>query len=356
MGLLIYLGILLTALIILSFVIIKFKPKPWVYSILAAFYALAFLWTSFNFGRNIFEAMSFACIGVFVGATYLLILSAVVNWPKYKIVSGFFGVFAIVLILIAVDAFFIEPHWLEVTRMKIVQEDVPKKVKVVILSDIQTDRVGQFEEYVLKQVMKEKPDMIMLPGDFVQPFYEDLDNQKKKLNKLLKKVGLAAPLGIYATQGDCESSYSDYVKWDDIFEGLPVTCFTESSTVSNEYFAITGLTLKDSFELTYAAPDTELFHIWIGHRPGYALNRLKGQLLIAGHTHGGQVQIPFYGPVFTFSKVPRIWGAGGLRELSPGKNLIISRGIGMERGLAPRIRFLCRPQLIVLELVPEKDS
>ena len=350
-----YLGILLLSLALLTFVIVKFKPQPWHYSLLAALYAMAFLWSAFKLGRNIFEAMSFASIGVFIGANYLLILSAVITWPKYKIVSTFFSIFAVVLTLIAVDAFIIEPHWLEVTRYQIVDSKVPKKVKIVIISDLQTDSIGEFEADVFKRTMQEKPDMILLPGDYVQPTYEDLINQKQKMNALMKSIKLQAPLGIYATQGDCESSYSDYIKWDDIFEGLPVTCFTESSTVSNEYFAVTGLTLKDSYKLDYQAPDTDLYHIWVGHRPGFSLDRPKGNLLVAGHTHGGQVQLPFFGPIFVFSRVPRIWGAGCLKELDQGKHLIISRGIGMERGLAPRLRFLCRPQLIVLELIPEKE-
>ena len=89
---------------------------------------------------------------------------------------------------------------------------------------------------------------------------------------------------------------------------------------------------------------------------GFSLDEPEADLMIAGHTHGGQVQIPYLGPVFTFSRVPRLWGAGGLFKFDSGKHLIISRGIGMERGYAPRIRFFCRPQLIFLDLLPLKKA
>jgi predicted MPP superfamily phosphohydrolase len=47
--------------------------------------------------------------------------------------------------------------------------------------------------------------------------------------------------------------------------------------------------------------------------------------------------------------VPRWLAAGGVFQ-QQGAWLVCSRGIGMERGLAPQVRFCCRPQLIVLEL------
>jgi predicted MPP superfamily phosphohydrolase len=39
-------------------------------------------------------------------------------------------------------------------------------------------------------------------------------------------------------------------------------------------------------------------------------------------------------------------------ELSGERTLIVSRGIGMERGDAPRLRFLCRPQIVIVNLEP----
>jgi uncharacterized protein len=51
--------------------------------------------------------------------------------------------------------------------------------------------------------------------------------------------------------------------------------------------------------------------------------------------------------------VPNSWAAG-LTALPSGAKLIVSRGIGMERAYAPRMRFLCRPELLVIDLEPEK--
>jgi hypothetical protein len=49
--------------------------------------------------------------------------------------------------------------------------------------------------------------------------------------------------------------------------------------------------------------------------------------------------------------VPRAWAAGTTR-LDSGRTLVVSRGVGMERGDAPRLRFLCRPEIVIVEIVP----
>jgi predicted MPP superfamily phosphohydrolase len=99
-------------------------------------------------------------------------------------------------------------------------------------------------------------------------------------------------------------------------------------------------------------PSSEKFHIVLGHAPDFALGSVPADLLVAGHTHGGQVQLPFIGPLVTLSHVPRAWAAGGLTRLDDDRFLVVSRGIGMERDLAPRLRFLCQPQLVVIDLKP----
>jgi predicted MPP superfamily phosphohydrolase len=74
-------------------------------------------------------------------------------------------------------------------------------------------------------------------------------------------------------------------------------------------------------------------------------------LYLCGHTHGGQVRLPFYGAVITLSRMGKAFEAG-LYALSGGTRVYVNRGLGMEGGPAPRVRFLCRPEITVLEIVP----
>jgi len=78
-------------------------------------------------------------------------------------------------------------------------------------------------------------------------------------------------------------------------------------------------------------------------------------LLVAGHTHGGQVQIPFLGPPITLTSVPREVAAGGYHVMN-GRAIYVSRGIGCERGLAPRLRFNCAPEVSLLTLETTSET
>jgi uncharacterized protein len=74
-------------------------------------------------------------------------------------------------------------------------------------------------------------------------------------------------------------------------------------------------------------------------------------LICAGHTHGGQVALPFYGALLTFSKFGKRYERG-LYPLDAGGYMYVSRGIGMEGFRMPRVRFCARPEVALIELVP----
>ncbi len=116
---------------------------------------------------------------------------------------------------------------------------------------------------------------------------------------------------------------------------------------------LTCLSCGDSFNRRLRArrPDPGRFHLVLGHSPDFSLGKVDADLLLAGHVHGGQVRLPLVGPLVTSSRVPRSM-VTGLAELPSGGKLYVSRGVGMERGSAPRLRFLCRPELLVIDLVP----
>jgi predicted MPP superfamily phosphohydrolase len=199
--------------------------------------------------------------------------------------------------------------------------------------------------------MAEQPDMILLLGDYLQASTSyDWTWLGKKLNSLLNRISFSAPLGIFAVRGNIENS-----DWGNIFRNLPVTTISETETISLSHLDLTALSHSDSSNPDLKVEPTERFHITMGHRPDFAMGEIDSDLLIAGHTHGGQVQIPFFGPVMSLSYVPRKW-ASGVTKLGHNRTLLVSRGIGMERGGAPELRFLCRPELVVLSLCPKRSS
>ena len=101
---------------------------------------------------------------------------------------------------------------------------------------------------------------------------------------------------------------------------------------------------------------------WTNPKTGRSLSGFRNaekapDLMLAGHTHGGQVVIPFYGPLTFFGddrakQVPRdMWS--GFFSYANGGHLWITRGSGLERGWAPRIRLFCPAEICVIDIIPE---
>ena len=244
---------------------------------------------------------------------------------------------------VGVDAFFIEPFRLELTRVRVESPKLKRPLRIGVLADLQTDKIGGHEERALRMLLAEKPDLILLPGDYLQTRDPRVWEEARSL---FRRVGLAAPLGVYAVQGDV-----DPPGWPSLFEGLGVRCFERTEAVEVDGLRITGLSFLDGDNPRISVPGVEIFHMVFAHRPDFALGDVKADLLVAGHTHGGQVRLPGIGPLVTLSRIPRAWAAGTTR-LEGGRTLVVTRGVGMERGAAPRLRFLCAPEVVVIDLVP----
>jgi predicted MPP superfamily phosphohydrolase len=92
------------------------------------------------------------------------------------------------------------------------------------------------------------------------------------------------------------------------------------------------------------------FTILLYHSPDLIREAAAHQvdLYLGGHTHGGQLRLPIYGAIITNSLYGKKYEAGLFREGET--TMVISRGIGFEGGGMPRARFLCRPEIVSIEL------
>ena len=94
----------------------------------------------------------------------------------------------------------------------------------------------------------------------------------------------------------------------------------------------------------------ECFTILLYHSPDLAPEASAAgvDLMLCGHTHGGQVRIPGLGAVYASSLYGKRFEVG--RYLVDRMILYVSRGIGMEGMGAPRVRFLCPPEITLWEI------
>ena len=309
---------------------------------LGAFSALQF--REDNFGKLQLLAWT-----VFLQLPLFLSGVAFLLWRRARPVAWGSLALIVLLVLIVIDAFLIEPRWPEVSHITLTTAKVQQPLRIVVLADIQTDRPGPYEERVLRMAMAEQPDLVLLAGDYVQmgPRSRSDTEEVQALNAIMDRVGLAAPLGVYAVPGNVDRPGV----WPTIFAGLPVTTFEATTQVDVGPVVLTALGMWDAFDAQRVVAPHDKFHIVLGHSPNFSLGTVEADLLIAGHTHGGQVQLPFIGPLMTLTVAPRAW-ASGVTTLAPGKTLVVSRGIGMERAHAPQLRFLCRPEVVVIDVMP----
>lgn len=252
---------------------------------------------------------------------------------------------------VAIDAFLVEPRSLELNRHELETRGLATPMRIAIVADLQTDHISDYERRALKRVLAQEPDLILLPGDFIQLRGPASKRELRLLRELLIDLNFGAPLGAYAVRGNVDST-----EWKLAFQGTRVTPLEGQEQVRlRDDLLLTGLDLDLSFrsDLRLKRPDTGA-HVVFGHAPDFALGDVEADLLVAGHTHGGQVRLPFFGPLITLSAVPKSWAAGVSRR--DEGYLVVSRGVGMEREDAPRLRFLCRPEVVILELSPLNKS
>lgn len=263
---------------------------------------------------------------------------------------------------LALYVFRIEPRWLETTTTRVEAPGLLRPLRVALIADLQTDEPGEWDRRVLEAARDAQPDLVVFTGDYVQlGTLAAYQRARDQLNRILVEADLRPPLGAYAVRGDTEPGR--FSLWAPTFAGTAIQALERTDYVRDPELAAAGLVLAGldvgesrNAELVLPPRESEHFHVVFGHAPDNALAGHTADLILAGHTHGGQVQLPWIGPLVTLSEVPRDIAGGGLHRLPHGAQIYVSRGLGMERGAAPRLRFGCRPELALLDLVPVPRS
>jgi len=198
--------------------------------------------------------------------------------------------------------------------------------------------------------------VLLLAGDYHQGAGHKLGEELPALRSLMRR--LDAPGGVFAVQGDVES----VAETRQVMAGTGVQVLVnevERVSVGDRDVSIAGIALaywsravgRTLAQLEQGAGDGDV-RIALAHRPD-AVRRLptdtRVDLTVAGHTHGGQVQLPLVGPLTISSRVPRRVGAGGLHELD-GRWIYVSRGVGAERAQAPLLRLGAVPEVSLITL------
>lgn len=243
-----------------------------------------------------------------------------------------------------------EPDRLEVQRVSVPVAGLKAAVRVVHLSDLQTDDVRRMHRRAQEASDAFDPDLIVFTGDVLN--HPSLVPEVTAYLRPFRRRH-----GAFIVGGDVDG----VLDWPSFtgasgFELLDGKARTLS--VGPNRVALLGLAVDDAwnkplFERLLGETGAADARLLLSHRPD-ALELARGapvDVLFAGHTHGGQVCLPWFGPIVTLSRVSRAIAAGGLHRVGD-LQVLVSRGLGWEGHIAPRVRLFCRPHLLLVELVP----
>lgn len=246
----------------------------------------------------------------------------------------------------------IEADWVQTTTTEIkVAEPIlgHDRFRIVHLSDLHLDRIGRREERMMEQVRAAKPHLILLTGD-----YMNVRSGAVALDQILS--ALEAPFGVVGIEGNWDTKFVSA----DVFRRARATYLVDDSMVlerNGRRLRLVGQGLYPGRPLRELLPpkDDGIPTIYLHHMPD-ALDQLRARdpgqrvdLFLCGHTHGGQVCLPFWGAVVTLSKFHKTYESG--LYTVDGMPMYVNRGVGSGGGGVPHVRFLARPEVAVIDLV-----
>jgi predicted MPP superfamily phosphohydrolase len=252
---------------------------------------------------------------------------------------------------IALYAVVVEPRRLQLRRPTIHHRGLHPDLegfRIALLSDFHVGRLTPLSviRKAVRRTLQERPDLIALPGDF-------LDRRPHELEKALRCLrDLEAPYGVFAVPGNHDREHFGLDRWREIVARHDAIHDLANThlllRVGDASLCIAGIDDLEAGQPTLRLPpvaDRDLT-VLLAHNPDQAERSRRADdavdLILSGHTHGGQVRVPAVGPIERKSDIYD----HGLRR-RPWTQVYTSRGIGTT--LLP-IRLGAPPEVAILTL------
>lgn len=235
----------------------------------------------------------------------------------------------------------IEPNTLKLTRLEL-DLKLKESLKVFHLTDLHITKLGRKEREAIELVHKSEPDIVFITGDFVdyRLGIRQCSDFLMEISKSYKCYGVIGNHDIWASE-KIEGALEQLAG---IFEDNGVRMLrNEAEYLSKHGLYIAGV--DDPFTEYLMNVDKALSmhddkpRILLAHSPD-VIFKAKGRadLILAGHTHGGQVRLPLLGALWV--PAARKYAYGFFNEEKT--MMYVSRGLGE---IVP-IRFNCPPEIV----------
>ncbi len=223
----------------------------------------------------------------------------------------------VIMCIVLLYARYIATTGINVNEYKITDTKIPKNMhglKIVHISDIHYGRITFEKELkkVVEQINLTKPDLVILAGDLID---KDTKLTKELTNQLITQLkNINATVGKYAIKGNHDYIFSE---WDTIIKESEFIDLNDTyDTIyknGNDFILLSGMStnlhgsktieekLSTTNEFIESLKETESpYKILVVHEPDFIQNidTKNWNLILAGHSHNGQVRFPLIGPLF----------------------------------------------------------
>lgn len=265
------------------------------------------------------------------------------------------GIAAAPLVAISATAAYstlVAPHNYEVTRTDIVIPNLPERFegfRITQLTDIHHSRLVSLSEVrrVVNLANETKPDLMVLTGDYTTSYRRYIEPCAEVL------AGLKAPEGVWAVLGN-HDHYTDPELTTRALLRNRIAVMNNSNTVLSRGPDAIQLAGIDDWSWNgtdwlraFYGRNEKLPLVLLSHQPSVLdLEESKGaSLIISGHTHGGQIKLPFIGAPARLATIDLKYANGLFRRGQT--QLYVSRGTGV---IGLPVRLGVRPEIAVLRL------
>jgi len=248
-----------------------------------------------------------------------------------------------------------------VTKIQYTNSKIPSEFngyKILQISDLHNKEFGKNQSKLVEKVKECNPDIIVITGDLIDRKITDLDNAMEFIEAIVDDIP------IYYVCGNHEAYTLEYGKIKEkLIMANVIVLDNESVKLSKDGKTINLIGLIDpnfytkddkikkiNNELERLSND-EYFQILLAHRPEFMniYKRYDIDIALTGHTHGGQIRLPFIGGIVAPNQGFFPTYIDG-EYVEGNTTMIVSRGLG---NTGVPIRIFNRPEIILLEL--QKD-
>lgn len=263
---------------------------------------------------------------------------------------------------------FIEPHRIQINHIHLAFPALPaafEGLTIAHITDLHRSRAvsAEYLTRCVELINAEKPDLIALTGDYITSFNHFgppgrllIGNRKTvtgfayDLGRILARA--RAKFGVYASLGNHDVWFDPALISNILKQAGICVLRDESATtiINGQPLAIIGLRDfgTEAVHLTHAFAGVNApFNLVLMHNPSIfeRWTRPGNHLILAGHTHGGQINLPLIGPPILPSNTLCQYPQGLFQR--GNSRMYVNRGVGV---IYPPVRFNCRPEIAIFHL------